>query len=109
MREPAGNDIIILRKISYNMKNCIKFEDVKSEWMKNPDFRQAYQDLELEYEIALELIKARVNADLTPAEIAERMGTTNPSLHVWSLEERFQMLKRCFSMQKPQLNTCLYA
>ena len=55
------------------MKNSIKFEDMKSQWMKDPDFRKAYKDLELEYEIALQL---RLNAGLTQGEIAARMGTT---------------------------------
>lgn len=44
--------------------------------MKDPDFRKAYDDLELEYELALELIQARMNAGLTQEEIATRMGTT---------------------------------
>jgi DNA-binding XRE family transcriptional regulator len=60
------------------MKNSIKFEDIKSQWMKDATFRKAYQDLELEYEISLELIQARMNAGLTQEEIAERMGTTQP-------------------------------
>jgi len=58
------------------MKKSIKFEDIKSQWMKDPDFRKAYDDLELEYEIALQLIQARMNAGLTQGEIAIRMGTT---------------------------------
>ena len=58
------------------MKNSIKYEDIKNQWMKDPDFRKAYDDLELEYEIALELIQARINAGLTQEEIAIRMGTT---------------------------------
>lgn len=58
------------------MKNAIKFEDIKNQWMKDPEFRQAYQNLELEYEISLELIQARINSGLTQEEIATRMGTT---------------------------------
>ncbi len=52
------------------MKKPIKFEDIKSQWMKD-------YDLGLEYEIALELIQARINAGLTQEEIAIRMGTTH--------------------------------
>ena len=58
------------------MKHPIKFEDIKNQWMKDVEFRQAYQDLELEYEISLELIQARINSGLTQEEIAARMGTT---------------------------------
>ncbi len=58
------------------MKKSIKFEDIKSQWMKDADFRKAYHDLDLEYEISLELIQARINSGLTQEEIAERMETT---------------------------------
>lgn len=58
------------------MSKFVKFEDLKSQWMKDPDFRQAYEDLELEYEIALELIQARMNAGLTQEQVASIMGTT---------------------------------
>ena len=54
----------------------VKFDDIKSQWMKDPEFKKAYDDLELEYEIALELIQARMTSGLTQAEIASRMGTT---------------------------------
>ncbi|WP_010304087.1 hypothetical protein, partial [Candidatus Odyssella thessalonicensis] len=57
----------------------IKFtdlDDLKKEWLKEPEFVRAYQDLEVEFEIALELIKARRQAGLTQEEIALRMGTT---------------------------------
>ncbi len=58
------------------MKDSIKFEDIKSQWMKDADFRKAYHDLDLEYEISLELIQARINSGLTQEQIAVRMGTT---------------------------------
>lgn len=58
------------------MEKPIKFGDIKNQWMKDADFRQAYQDLEFEYEVALELIQARINAGLTQEEVATRMGTT---------------------------------
>lgn len=58
------------------MKAPVNFADLKNEWMKDADFRQAYEDLTLEYEIALALIQARINAGLTQEEIARRMGTS---------------------------------
>lgn len=58
------------------MSKVAKFEDVKSQWMKEEEFKQAYDHLELEYEISLQLIQARLIADLTQAELAKRMGTT---------------------------------
>ncbi|MCD8515800.1 MAG: helix-turn-helix domain-containing protein [Burkholderiaceae bacterium] len=55
------------------MKN---FEELKQEWLKDPEFKQAYQNLQPEYELASMLIAARARAKLTQAEVAARMGTT---------------------------------
>lgn len=52
------------------------FKDIKKEWMKDPEFQKAYQDLDTEYEIALALIKARMDAGLTQNEVAALMHTT---------------------------------
>ena len=58
------------------MTKFASFEDIKKEWLKDADFAKAYADLEVEFEIALELIKARKLSGLTQGEIAAKMGTT---------------------------------
>lgn len=58
------------------MEKYIKFEDIKAQWMQDKDFQEAYDNLEIEYEIALELMRTRVKLGLTQEEIALRMGTT---------------------------------
>src|SRR5687767_8956500 len=58
------------------MKKLINFEELKKEWMKDPLFKKTYKDLEFEYEIALELIKARLHSKMTQREVAARVGTT---------------------------------
>lgn len=58
------------------MENYINFEDIKAQWMKDKEFKEAYDNLEVEYEIALELMKTRVLLGLTQEDIALRMGTT---------------------------------
>ena len=58
------------------MTKWVNFEDLKNQWMKDKDFATEYEALELEYKIALELIKARSKAGLTQEEVAQRMGTT---------------------------------
>lgn len=50
------------------------------EWKAQPDFRQAYDDLETEFVLLRELIQARQRAGLTQAEIAEKMGTKAPAV-----------------------------
>ena len=60
------------------MKKCIDFNTIKDQWIKELEFIQEYEALELEYAISLELIKARSDAGLTQEEVARRMGTTQP-------------------------------
>lgn len=53
-----------------------RFAEIKNRWMKDPAFQREYDALQAEYEVALELIRARTRAGLTQAEVARRMGTT---------------------------------
>ena|SRR6187402_579222 len=43
-------------------------------------FAQAYDALELEYELARQMLKARTRAGLTQDAVAERMGTTKSAV-----------------------------
>ena len=53
-----------------------KVADLHAEWGKDPEYRQAYDDLEQEFAIARTLIEARTRARLTQQELATRMATT---------------------------------
>ena len=52
-------------------------KDVKAELLANPAVRQAYDAQAPSFELARELISARVRAGLTPGVVAARMGTTH--------------------------------
>ena len=54
----------------------IPFKKLRDEWMKDPAFRNEYERLKPEFELALALIKARANAGLTQAQVARKMRTT---------------------------------
>jgi DNA-binding XRE family transcriptional regulator len=43
-------------------------------------FAEAYEGLELEYQLARQMIKARARAGLTQDAVAERMGTTKSAV-----------------------------
>jgi DNA-binding XRE family transcriptional regulator len=43
-------------------------------------FKEAYDALELEYQVAGQLLKARTRAGLTQDAVAERMGTTKSAI-----------------------------
>jgi transcriptional regulator with XRE-family HTH domain len=45
-------------------------------WMQDPAYRQAYDELAPEFELARSIISARLAAGLTQEELAERMQTT---------------------------------
>lgn len=45
-------------------------------WMNEPEYREAYEQLGAEFELAQALIEARTQAGLTQAELAKRMKTT---------------------------------
>ena len=40
--------------------------------MKDPEFKKEWDDLELEYQVQAELIRARLECNMTQAELAEK-------------------------------------
>lgn len=55
------------------MKN---WDTLKKELLKNPKFRKALKETELEYQISRAIIEARVKKGLTQRKLAENMHTT---------------------------------
>jgi ribosome-binding protein aMBF1 (putative translation factor) len=50
------------------------------EWRKDPEYVKAYDALEEEFARAQLVIDARIHADLSQAELAERMGTSQSAI-----------------------------
>jgi ribosome-binding protein aMBF1 (putative translation factor) len=73
-----------------------RLQTIKKKMLANREVRAAYDALADEFNLARELITARVRAGLTQAEVAERMGTTQSV--VARLESGAQM---------PSVNTLL--
>jgi ribosome-binding protein aMBF1 (putative translation factor) len=73
-----------------------RLQTVKKKMLADREVRSAYDALADEFDLAHELIAARVRAGLTQAEVAERMGTTQSV--VARLESGAQM---------PSVNTLL--
>lgn len=57
-------------------RKTIPVEDIAGEWLADPGFREAYDSLDEEFALAAALIRARSEADMTQAQVAEAMGTT---------------------------------
>ena len=53
-----------------------KVNDVHRKWMKNREYRKAYEELAPEFALARAVIEARASAGLTQEQLAQRMDTT---------------------------------
>ena len=53
-----------------------KIADLHEKWSGDADYREAFDQLGPEFELARSLIEARTRARLTQAELAARMRTT---------------------------------
>jgi ribosome-binding protein aMBF1 (putative translation factor) len=59
------------------MKNKIyTFQDHLKESLKDPEFKKAWEDSELEYQIATQLIEARLAKKLSQRDLAKKMKTS---------------------------------
>lgn len=56
------------------------FKKVKAKWLKDPAVKKEYQDLKAEFQMAEELMKARVKSKMTQAELAEKIGTKSSAI-----------------------------
>jgi predicted transcriptional regulator len=58
----------------------IPFNKLKARLLADPTVRAEYDALAPEFEIAAELVKARVRAGLSQSELAARMGTSQSAI-----------------------------
>jgi ribosome-binding protein aMBF1 (putative translation factor) len=58
----------------------IAFEEFKARLLRDPAVRAEYDALAPEFEIAAELVRARLRAGLSQAELAARMGTSQSTI-----------------------------
>ena len=55
-------------------------KELKQQMLDNPDVKSEYDALAEEFSLFDELLNARMNAGLTQAEVADRMGTKTPAI-----------------------------
>lgn len=56
------------------------FARLERKWMKDPEYRKAYNDLAFEFEIIKALIRARAHKRLTQRELARKIGVAQSAL-----------------------------
>ena len=57
-----------------------KISELKKRWMADPDFRVGYDEADAEYSVIEALVRARNEANLSQAELAKRLGTTQSAV-----------------------------
>lgn len=58
-----------------NKHKLIPFEKLKADLMKDPEFRREYEKLEPEFQIARQMIEARIKKKMSQEELAKRAET----------------------------------
>jgi len=74
-----------------------RFSDLKNKWMQDPAFRAEHGALEAEFRLVDALIRARAFADMTQADVAEAMNTSQSyiaRLEGGSVTPSFKALQR---------------
>lgn len=57
-----------------------KISTLHNRWMKTPGYKDAFEALGAEFELARQLIEARVESGLSQEQLAARMGTSQSSI-----------------------------
>jgi len=73
------------------------WKELKAEFMGDPEFREAWEKLEPEYQLIESLIKQRLEKHMSQRQLAERIGTRQSSiarLESGSYNPSFRFLKR---------------
>jgi DNA-binding Xre family transcriptional regulator len=63
-----------------SIDNGISFDELLEKKLKNPKFKKEYDELEEEYTLAKEVIELRIKKKLSQKELAEMIGTSQPSI-----------------------------
>ena len=58
-----------------NKNRFYTWEDHREELLKDPDFKQAVEDLKPEFEVSRAMIEARIKHNLTQTDLAKKMKT----------------------------------
>jgi ribosome-binding protein aMBF1 (putative translation factor) len=76
----------------------IPFERIKARLLANPDVKTEYDALAPEFEIAAELLRARLRARLSQSELAARMRTSQSTIA--RLESAFRPGQSAYRCQR---------
>ena len=58
----------------------MKWNEYKEKKLANPEFKQAYDELEIEYTIMNEMLRAREELGMSQQELSTKTGITQPDI-----------------------------
>lgn len=56
------------------------FQKLKEKHLKDPEFKKAYNDLELEFKLISTIIRQRIHKGMTQKKLAEKIGTKQSAI-----------------------------
>lgn len=62
------------------VKSSVKFGEIKEQLMQDAEFKAEYEKLKPRYEVISEIIKARVEQNITQEDLANRIGTQKSNI-----------------------------
>lgn len=65
-----------------NMKKMkyIKYEDFHNEQMKDPEYKKAYDALEVEFQIINDILRKRIEKDMSQKDLAKKIGSDQATI-----------------------------
>lgn len=58
----------------------MKWDEYKQKKLQNPEFKQAYDELEVEYVIMNEMLRLRGEARISQSQLSQKTGITQPDI-----------------------------
>ena len=63
-----------------NKRRIYTFREDLAKRLKNPGFKKAWEDSEVEYQLAVKLIEARLRAKMSQRDLAQRVKTSQAAI-----------------------------
>jgi len=63
-----------------SINEMTSYSELKKEWMKDPNFKKAYEALEPEYAIIRAIIKKRIENKMSQKDLAKKLGTKQSAI-----------------------------
>ena len=70
-----------------------QINQLHQQWLKEPEYKAAYESMASEFEIASAIIAARTQAGLTQEELAQRMSAKQSQVARWESGEQNATIK----------------